>query len=130
MNYGPPPPGAPPYVKTDQANVFGNFTQQMGDLQIARPTINFARLSIGGTATLDITGYIGLIYGGNGISATSTGILQSGNVGFHGHAAVAQGGAIASPTAQTAAYVQADVESLRTAIDALRATLTAHGITA
>lgn len=36
---------------------------------------------------------------------------------------------IAAPNTQTASYVQADVASLKTAIDAIRAQLTAAGIT-
>ena len=38
-------------------------------------------------------------------------------------------GAIATPTAPGAAYVQAEAVAMKTAVDAIRATLTSHGIT-
>lgn len=43
---------------------------------------------------------------------------------------VAKASAITAPNTQTAAYVQADVASLKTAIDAIRTALTNYGITA
>jgi hypothetical protein len=42
---------------------------------------------------------------------------------------VARAAAITTPNTQTASYVQADVQSLKTAIDAIRTALTSHGIT-
>lgn len=41
----------------------------------------------------------------------------------------ARAAAIVTPNAQTAAYVQADVASLKTAVDAIRTALTANGVT-
>jgi len=51
-------------------------------------------------------------------------------IGLYGAAAVAQAAAIASPAVQTAAYVQADVQSIADAVDDIRTALTAIGITA
>lgn len=51
-------------------------------------------------------------------------------LGFYGKTPAAQAAAIASPNTQTAAYVQADVQSLKTAIDAIRVALQNVGITA
>ncbi len=49
---------------------------------------------------------------------------------MHGHAPVAQGAAIAAAPVAAAAYTQVDQQAMIDAINALRATLTAHGITA
>jgi hypothetical protein len=53
-----------------------------------------------------------------------------GKVGFNGVAPVGQAAAITPPAEQTNAYVQADVESLGTAIDAIIAVLKNAGLTA
>jgi hypothetical protein len=56
--------------------------------------------------------------------------LASG-IGVWGHAVPgAQPGAIAAPTAPSAAYVQAEAQSMKTAVDAIRAALSGCGITA
>lgn len=69
---------------------------------------------------------------------TITGPLTVGGVFRHtgtssavnGNAAVAKAAAIASPTAPSAVYVQSEAAAAKTAIDAIRAALTAYGITA
>jgi hypothetical protein len=60
-----------------------------------------------------------------------TGVLAhtGSTVGFYGATPVARAGAIAAPATQTAAYVQADAQSLKTAIDAIRVALQNVGIT-
>lgn len=50
-------------------------------------------------------------------------------VGLYGAAPVARAAAIATPTAPSAGYVQAEAAAMKTAVDAIRAALTAIGIT-
>lgn len=50
-------------------------------------------------------------------------------VGFYGVAPVARAAAIASPTAPSAVYVQAEAQSTKTAVDAIRVALTNLGLT-
>jgi hypothetical protein len=59
-------------------------------------------------------------------------VLGSNNaalVGFYGVAPTARAGAIATPNTQTGSYVQADVASLKTSIDAIRVALFNLGLT-
>lgn len=49
--------------------------------------------------------------------------------GLYGVAPVARAGAIAAPTAPGAAYVQAEAQSMKVAVDAIRAALTNIGLT-
>lgn len=51
-------------------------------------------------------------------------------VSFYGVTPVAQATAIAAPNTQTGAYVQADVQSIVTAVNAIRVALQTIGITA
>ena len=51
-------------------------------------------------------------------------------VGFYGHAPVARPAAIASPTAPSATYVQAEAQAMKTAVDAIRAALQNLGLIA
>ena len=51
------------------------------------------------------------------------------NVGFYGKPSVAQQGAIGAPTAPGAVYAQAEAQSAVTAINSIRAALTALGLT-
>lgn len=51
-------------------------------------------------------------------------------IGFYGATPVTRAAAIASPTAPSAAYVQAEAQAVKTAIDAIRTALTNIGITA
>lgn len=58
-------------------------------------------------------------------------LMATGGVKVNGNQVLTgRQGAVATPNAQTAAYVQADVTSLKTAIDAIRTVLTTHGLTA
>jgi len=64
---------------------------------------------------------------------TALRVMQNGantQVGLYGVTPVTKAAAVTTPNAQTAAYVQADVTSLKTAIDAIRVALTNIGITA
>lgn len=54
---------------------------------------------------------------------------STGTFGLYGVAPVARAGAIAAPTAPGAAYVQAEAQSMKTAVDAIRAALTNIGLT-
>ena len=78
-----------------------------------------ARLILGAGSSLDLSGTSQLKLG----NAATT-------IGLYGATPVAKAGAIATPNPQTGAYVQADVQSLKTAIDAIRTALTNIGITA
>ena len=68
--------------------------------------------------------------------AGGTGVLRGlrlgvagGQVGFYGATPVARAAAIASPTAPSATYVQAEAQSMKTAVDAIRNALKNIGIT-
>jgi hypothetical protein len=68
--------------------------------------------------------------------AGGTGVLRGlrlgvsgGQVGFYGANPVARAAAIAAPTAPSASYVQAEAQSMKTAVDAIRTALTNIGIT-
>jgi hypothetical protein len=63
----------------------------------------------------------------NGLTISTDGTQPL--VGVYGAGPVARAVAIATPNAQTGAYVQADVTSLKTAIDFIRVALTNFGIT-
>lgn len=65
---------------------------------------------------------------------TATGSVAFGTsgtdtTGFYGKAPVAQAAAIASPTAPGTIYAQAEAQSMKTAVDAIRVALTNIGIT-
>lgn len=67
---------------------------------------------------------------GNNRPAVSTdSITVPGPLGQNGVVAPARAAAITTPNVQTAAYVQADVVSLKTAIDAIRVALQNAGVT-
>lgn len=55
--------------------------------------------------------------------------LSAVGTGVNGNAAVAKAGAIATPTAPSAAYVQAEAQSMKVAVDALRVAVQNFGIT-
>jgi hypothetical protein len=57
------------------------------------------------------------------VSISNTGTAVNGN------APVAKAGAIGAPNTQSAAYVQADVQSIVTAVNSIRTALTNFGIT-
>jgi len=68
--------------------------------------------------------------------AGGTGVLRGlrlgvagGQVGFYDATPVARAAAIASPTAPSATYVQAEAQSMKTAVDAIRNALKNIGIT-
>ena len=66
---------------------------------------------------------------GKGVG-TKIGTETTQKIGFYGKTPVVQAGAITTPATQSGAYVQADVASLKTAIDAIRVALTNLGLTA
>lgn len=69
--------------------------------------------------------------GGNTITLGFAGAATvTGAFGINGNAAQTKTAAITTPNTQTASYVQADVASLKTAIDAIRVAIQAIGITA
>jgi len=91
---------------------------------------------------LDVDDYEALSLGASGTLyaiepiAAGTGVLRGlrlgvagGQVGFYGATPVARAAAIAAPTAPSASYVQAEAQSMKTAVDAIRAALTNIGIT-
>jgi hypothetical protein len=91
---------------------------------------------------LDVDDYEALSMGASGTLyaiepvAAGTGVLRGlrlgvsgGQVGFYGATPVARAAAIAAPTAPSASYVQAEAQSMKTAVDAIRAALTNIGIT-
>lgn len=65
------------------------------------------------------------------LNSNSTVALTAGTntLGFYGVAAVARAGAITAPATQSGAYVQADVQSIVTAVNSIRTALTNIGIT-
>ena len=91
---------------------------------------------------LDVDDYEALSMGASGTLyaiepvAAGTGVLRGlrlgvsgGQVGFYGATPVARAAAIAAPTAPSASYVQAEAQSMKTAVDAMRTALTNIGIT-
>jgi hypothetical protein len=62
--------------------------------------------------------------GGGGVVVGASGA----SVGFYGATPVARAAAIASPTTPSASYVQAEAQSAKSAIDAIRVALTSIGI--
>lgn len=55
--------------------------------------------------------------------------INNTGVAFNGNAPVAKAAAITAPATQSAAYVQADVQSIVTAVNSIRTALTNVGIT-
>ena len=69
--------------------------------------------------------------GGLDLSSPSVTIgSTSGTVGLYGETPVVQAGAISAPATQGGAYVQADVQSIVTAVNSIRTALTNIGVTA
>ena len=97
-----------------------------GDGTVATDT-NLYRSGVG-ELTTDTALVVGTDLNVNGNVALGDAITDL--IGLYGAAAVAQAAAIASPAVQTAAYVQADVQSIADAVDDIRTALTAIGITA
>ena len=89
-------------------------------------TSEFAFFLLGGPAP------IAEFYELGGISSVGLKIGNAGTtgkVGFYGATPVARAAAIAAPTAPSASYVQAEAQSMKTAVDAIRVALTNIGIT-
>lgn len=61
---------------------------------------------------------------------SETSQIFAGRVGFNGSAAPVKAGAITSPTAPSAAYSQAEAQTMKTAVDAIRTVLQNLGFTA
>jgi len=69
--------------------------------------------------------------GGIDLSSSTVSLGATGGaVGLYGVTPVAKASAIASPTAPSGAYVQAEASSMKTAVDAIRTALLNIGITA
>jgi len=63
----------------------------------------------------------------NGFSGLK--IATTGAIGLYGATPVARAAAITTPTAPSAAYVQAEAAAMKTAVDAIRVALTGLGVT-
>ncbi len=87
-------------------------------------------LSVGGT--LGVTGATTLAGVTTTGDATIGGALDhnGATAGLYGVAPVARAAAIATPTAPSAVYVQAEAVAMKTAVDAIRTALRNIGITA
>jgi hypothetical protein len=62
-------------------------------------------------------------------TGTKLGLSASEKSSFHGVAPVVQAGAISAPTAPSGTYVQAEAQSMETAVNAIRTALQDKGIT-
>lgn len=86
------------------------------------------------TGTLTLNNDVTIKDGKNFILGTTTGTKfgtsTSQKLAFFGKTPIPQQGAITAPATQTGVYVQADVQSIVTAVNAIRTYLTAFGFTA
>lgn len=116
----------------DEKALLINTAQKLNDFIQLFSTMNYpdkfiirkelvvnGKLTLSNTASLDLSSVQQLKLGG----ASST-------IGFFGATPIVKAGAITSPNNQTGAYVQVDVQSLKTAIDAIRTVLQNYGLTA
>lgn len=81
-----------------------------------------------------ISGQVTLAEGSNFVLGTTTGTkfgtASSQKLAFFGATPIPQQGAITAPATQTGVYVQADVQSIVSAVNSIRTYLTAFGFTA
>ena len=111
-----------PYSSTSgtQQNVFRIYRM------LGFPTTNYERLKVGTEGTQFV---VAPEAGGTGVLRGLRLGVASGQVGFYGATPVARASAITSPTAPSASYVQAEAQSMKTAVDAMRTALANIGIT-
>jgi hypothetical protein len=146
--------GTASYVAADNLNgyidaVDGSFVLQSGN---TNPSRIRASVVSGGTqeAHYVYSGTPGLWFPNAIASASNSFKFQQGNaaaigsetmttlielkntnaIGFYGVAPVTRAAAIATPTAPSASYVQAEAQAMKTAVDAIRVALSGIGITA
>ncbi len=126
--------GTAPSRFTGRLEVAGVLSSTTGTLLVrpdagASPYLEMTDLVNGGNATLVLgkaTSALNIFDHAIGLKLQVT----SAGVGLNGNSAVAKAAAIAAPTAPSATYVQAEAQSMKTAVDAIRVTLTNIGITA
>lgn len=111
-----------PYSSTigTQQNVFRIYRV------LGFPTTNYERLKVGAEGTQFV---VAPEAGGTGVLRGLRLGVSGGQVGFYGATPVARAAAITSPTAPSASYVQAEAQSMKTAVDAMRTALANIGIT-
>jgi hypothetical protein len=113
----------------------GGGSMFVGNTNAGAMTIGRSGQTVTFPGTVNVASTIDVSTGGGSmfIGNTNAGAIQVGRtgqpIGLYGVAAVARAAAIASPTAPSAGYVQAEAQSMKTAVDALRVAVQNIGIT-
>ncbi len=108
------------YYKTNYPDKMVIFKELVvnGKFTITNALILIANLTLKDGGTLNLGATTGTKIGATGDKA-----------GFLGATPLVRQGAITSPTAPSAAYVQAEAQSMKTAVDAIRTILSSFGFT-